>query len=411
MERSVFTFVFTVVIAIALLLSISSSVHAQSGEIPTVAVLDLDMQAGIPEAYQNAFTDMLREELFHTGSFRVIERQKMENILIEQGFQLADCSSDECAVQVGRLLGVEQMVAGSISRLGELYTVSLRLIDVETGELLNMQSSRCQCPIEEVATTSLADAARAIAGGTVASERTSSRGTSGRGGSDSLPGMTFVQIPGGEFMMGSPPSEQSRDDEGPQHRVTIQPFEMMTTEVTQAQWEAVMGNNPSNFKSDVRPVEQVSWNDVQEFIRKLNELDPGNGYRLPSEAEWEYACRAGTMTRFYSGDNDSDIGSAGWFIDNSSSITHPVGEKNANGWGLYDMNGNVWELCEDLYHISYDGAPADGSAWVSPSGLERVVRSGGWHNSAWLCRSANRGKRSPIYRDSDLGFRLVNEIK
>ena len=187
-----------------------------------------------------------------------------------------------------------------------------------------------------------------------------------------LEGMEFVLIPGGSFMMGSPSSEEGRRaDEEPKHRVNIQPFYMMTTEVTQAMWKEVMEDNPSRFKSDSLPVEMVSWNDCQNFIKKLNQLDPGKNYRLPSEAEWEYACRAGTTTKYYSGNNESDLARVGWYgynEGNSNNRTHPVGQKEANSWGLYDMHGNVYEWCEDRYHDSYKGAPTNGSAWLSPSG-------------------------------------------
>ena len=222
-----------------------------------------------------------------------------------------------------------------------------------------------------------------------------------------LPGMEFVRIPTGSFMMGSPPSEKRYRDEVLQHRVTLKSFYMQTTEVTQRQWREVMGSNPSNFMGDNLPVEQVSWNDCQEFIRKLNQRDPGKGYRLPTEAEWEYACRAGTTTRYYSGSSDSDLGGVGWYEGNSGSKTHPVGQKQPNGWGLYDMHGNVWEWCEDKWHDNYNGGPADGSAWVSGSDNSRVYRGGSWYNNGRRCRSAGRSWFLPADHYDHLGFRLV----
>jgi len=233
-----------------------------------------------------------------------------------------------------------------------------------------------------------------------------------------LPGgviMEFVKIPAGEFMMGSPGGlfkvEKGRySDEGPVHRVTIpQPFWMGKYEVTQAQWQAVMGNNPSYFEGDHNSVEQVSWNDCQEFLKKVNARIANANLRLPSEAEWEYACRAGSTTRFCFGDSDSQLGDYAWYTSNSGKQTHPVGQKRPNAWGLYDMHGNVWEWCEDWYHDSYNGAPSDGSAWVSPAGTFRVLRGGSWLDVDYYCRSASRGRNLPDIRFNldGLGFRVV----
>lgn len=235
------------------------------------------------------------------------------------------------------------------------------------------------------------------------SSNTSSTSSSFQSPSSPLPGASFVKIPPGSFQMGS----NEYGDEKPIHTVNIKTFYMMTTEVTQAQWQAVMGNNPSYFKGDNLPVECVSWNDVQEFLRKLNQKDPGKNYRLPSEAEWEYACRAGTTTKFYSGNNDSDLDGIAWYSGNSHDKTHPAGQKCPNVWGLYDISGNVWEWCQDWYHDSYKGAPTDGSAWESPRGSYRVLRGGSWYNFPNFCRSASRSYNSPDRRSYGMGFRLV----
>ncbi|MDP8288063.1 MAG: formylglycine-generating enzyme family protein [Candidatus Electryonea clarkiae] len=209
-------------------------------------------------------------------------------------------------------------------------------------------------------------------------------------------------------MMGSPSDESGRDgDEGPQHQVTISSFQMMTTEVTQAQWEAVMGSNPAKFKGSNLPVEQVSWNDVQDFLKKLNQSDPGKGYRLPTEAEWEYACRAGTTTRYYSGKSESDLASVGWYNGNSGKKTHPVGQKKENAWGLYDMHGNVNEWCKEWYDGDYyDSSPTTDPQGAS-SGPYRVLRGGSWGSYARGCRSALRNGTIPDNRDYVNGFRVV----
>ncbi|MDP8205289.1 MAG: formylglycine-generating enzyme family protein [Candidatus Electryonea clarkiae] len=219
--------------------------------------------------------------------------------------------------------------------------------------------------------------------------------------------MKFVEIPSGSFLMGSPSNESGHGSaEGPQHRVQISSFKMMTTEVTQAPWEAVMGSNPSNFKGTNLPVEKVSWNDVQEFIKKLNRMDPGKEYRLPTEAEWEYACRAGTKTKYYSGSSDSDLGRVAWYNENSSK-THPVGQKEPNRWGLYDMHGNVWEWCEDWYDSNYYSSSPSSNPKGPGSGTFRVLRGGSWYFNPGRCPSADRSGAAPDFRNHDNGFRVV----
>lgn len=217
--------------------------------------------------------------------------------------------------------------------------------------------------------------------------------------------LEFVRIQPGTFMMG---------EEEETHKVVISnAFDMGRYPVTQAQWEAVMGENPSHFNGNPNhPVERVSWNDCQKFIQKLNETkqDSGKAFRLPTEAEWEYACRAGTAARFYWGDDpdEKDIWNYAWFSDNSFGRTHDVGKRLPNLWGLYDMNGNIWEWCEDDWHENYDGTPSGGSTWVdSPRGPHRVLRGGSLSYDAGDCRSATRAGSGPGGRDYGLGFRIV----
>jgi formylglycine-generating enzyme required for sulfatase activity len=220
-------------------------------------------------------------------------------------------------------------------------------------------------------------------------------------------GMEFTLIPAGEFNMGS----EESDDEKPVHKVKIKnPFYLGSYPVTQREWKAVVADNPSYFKGDDLPVEHVSWDDVQEFIKNLNEKEGTENYRLPSEAEWEYAARAGTTTRYSFSDSESKLGDYAWYDDNSGDKTHPVGQKKPNSWGLYDVHGNVWEWVQDLWHDSYDGAPTDGSAWESGDGADRVVRGGSWFDYAGRCRSASRDPRVPGFRYYGLGFRILREL-
>jgi formylglycine-generating enzyme required for sulfatase activity len=235
-----------------------------------------------------------------------------------------------------------------------------------------------------------------------------------------LPGdvpLDMVWIPVGSFQMGRTPGEQdSFDSEDPRHTVTYATgFWMGKYELTQAQWVAVMGSNPSYFKPPTysddpgRPVEQVSWNNVQAFIATINTVT-GRTFRLPTEAEWEYACRADTATRFYWGDDStySQIGAYAWYSGNSSSTTHAVGGKTPNAWGLCDMTGNVWEWCEDDWHDNYMGAPANGTAWVdSPRGSSRLVRGGSYVFDGGYCRSSRRFTGGPSGAGNSIGFRLA----
>ena len=223
--------------------------------------------------------------------------------------------------------------------------------------------------------------------------------------------LEMVSLPAGQFLMGSPDSDpDARDNEKPPHQVQVNGFAIGKYPVTQAQYEAVMGTNPSRFQNNPQnPVEKVSWNDAQAFCRKLSQIT-GKTYRLPTEAEWEYACRAGTTTRFYFGDDANQLGDYAWYYGNSQGTTHPVGQKKPNAWGLYDMSGNVWEWCEDDWYDNYIGAPTDGSAWITNNNDNdydyRIPRGGSWYNIPNLCRSAFRNYN---YRRLffNVGFRVV----
>ncbi|MGM0488128.1 MAG: formylglycine-generating enzyme family protein [Planctomycetota bacterium] len=231
-------------------------------------------------------------------------------------------------------------------------------------------------------------------------------------------GMALKLIPAGEFMMGSPEDEEDRnEDEGPQHRVRItQPFYLGETEVTQGQWEAVMESQPWDGEryaeegSDYA-ASWISWEDAVAFCERLSEKE-GRTYRLPTEAEWEYACRAGTDTAYSFGDDPSELGEYAWFVDNAMNVgeqyAHEVGRKRANYFGLYDMHGNVWEWCADWYDSDYYGDSPTEDPSGPTSGSDRVYRGGGWAFAAWRCRSSYRFGLFPASRSSlYLGFRVA----
>jgi len=237
--------------------------------------------------------------------------------------------------------------------------------------------------------------------------------------------LTLMLIPAGEFTMGAPESEpDSENIERPQHRVQLSSFLMGRYPVTQAQWRVVAGydridqeldTDPSTFKGDNRPVEKVSWEDTQEFCKRLSAA-MGKAYRLPSEAQWDYVCRAGTETPFHFGETITPelANYDGSYIygdgskGESRQETTGVGSFPASGWGLHDMHGNVWEWCEDDYHDSYNGAPEDGSAWIDSDLAEtnRLLRGGSWGSNPQNCRSAYRYSIPRGYRSNAFGFRV-----
>jgi formylglycine-generating enzyme required for sulfatase activity len=226
---------------------------------------------------------------------------------------------------------------------------------------------------------------------------------------NSTAGMEFSPVPAGCFQMGDN-SDNSEDDEKPVHEVCLDAFAIGTFEVTQLQWKKVMGNNPSQFKDcgDNCPVESVSWIDVQTFISKLNKQS-GSAYRLPTEAEWEYAARSGGKQETFSGGNDPN--KVSWNEGNSGQTTHPVGKKAPNGLGIYDMSGNVWEWTADWYAEDFYGKSPKQNPAGPASGKFRVNRGGSWYIEADNVRTTIRSSSEPTRFTSNIGFRLAAPIK
>jgi len=235
-------------------------------------------------------------------------------------------------------------------------------------------------------------------------------------------GIEFVRIPAGSFLMGSQATDAGHtDDEIPQHEMVIEtPFYISRFEITQKQWLAVMEPeadieddeaNPSAFKGEDLPVETISWEDAQAFIAKLNDLEDTDVYRLPTEAEWEYACRAGTQTNFFFGDDPTMLKDYAWFDSNSEERTHPVGVKKPNPWNLHDMLGNVYEWCQDWYDEEYYRKDPKNPPEEPYSRPERVARGGYFFSRPRFCRCANRYHFPLDYAYHTIGLRLVKTIK
>ena len=445
-----------VLLFMILTVSGASAAQKNKSEIKTmanyIAVFDFEVTTG-DKGISRPLTESVRRELVMSGKYEVIDRGNMNKILGEQKFQMSGCVVQECIVDAGQLLGVGKIVSGSVGIVGKTYYLTLQLIDVKTGKVEISAEDECRCEIDELLGSTrrlakkllsekveppvarapeLAVAARpsepeqkithsigmtkveppaarapkpAVAARPSESEQKITNSID----------MIFVYIRPGTFRMGSPSDEPGRNNNETQHQVTItKPFYMQTTEVTQGQWRAIMGNNPSYFSNciDGCPVENVSWNDTQEFIRRLNQKEGGSIYRLPTEAEWEYAARAGTSTPFNTGnclstDQANYNGNYPLFGCSKGLYrekTIRVGSFSPNAWGLYDMSGNVWEWCQDWKGDYPSGSVTDPAGPLS--GSSRVNRGGGWGGNAKNCRSASRGGSAPGGRGSGIGFRL-----
>jgi formylglycine-generating enzyme required for sulfatase activity len=230
-------------------------------------------------------------------------------------------------------------------------------------------------------------------------------------------GISFVKIEPGCFQMGLDQDikdiQASSKSEKPSHKVCIdKPYYLGETEVTQKQWQEIMDKNPSKFKGQYRPVEKVSWNDAQEFIKRLNAKEGASNYRLPSEAEWEYAARAGSTTLYPSGNSSSFLNDYAWFGNKGyGGDTHEIGQKKANDWGLYDMCGNVWEWVNDWYDPDYySNSPANNPTGPD-SGQYRVYRGGSWVDDAIKLRASVRFSGLPTTRSRDIGIRLLRQVE
>ena len=447
------------------LILICASVHAQENEYG-LAVLDLQPN-GVSETESRVLSDVLRSSILKViqeqrskvkGSYTLIERSQMDKILEEFEVQNTGCTDVSCAIEFGEMLNAERIIIGTVGLVGSTYIVVARIVDVETSTTLVSVDRTVPSPVDNViklmsavghelltgerisvplAQTHAAPSQLPVSGQSVPASRVPVKSPTApdiSGGSDIF-GILMVPLPAGSFQMGDIQGSGS-GDEKPVHTVTLSGFMMSATEVSVGQFRAFVEDtgyrteaergdgasiftgeewtkkrdanwkNPYMSQDDDHPVVCVSWNDANAFCQWLSEKT-GEEFRLPTEAEWEYACRAGTETKYYTGNSEGDLGRAGWYSSNSGSITHTVGQKESNPWGLYDMHGNAWEWCNDWFGESYYSSSPSSNPTGPSSGSRRVDRGGGWGNSAGNCRSANRSGSYPTYTNGSLGFRVV----
>lgn len=340
-----------------------------------------------------------------SGEFAAVERTAdfLAALSRESDYQTSGEVRDSQIARLGQKFGVKFVVVADANEAFDEMFVASRLINVESG--LVERAYDANGPAETM--QQLIDIAEKVTAGLIGNGSRNSYNignvSSSRGGATetfTVNGVSFemVRVDGGTFMMGSYTGDS---DEQPVHSETVATFYIGKTEVTQALWGAVMGSNPSHFRGANLPVEQVSWNDCMEFCERLSRIT-GKNFRLPTEAEWEYAAIGGNKSRGYTYSGSNNLQSVGWYDGNSGDCTHPVGCKLDNELGLYDMSGNVWEWTSDLYSSNYDSYRNGGS-----SGSYRVLRGGSYNNNATNCRSAYRSYNSPTSRYDSLGFRLA----
>lgn len=393
-----------------------------------VAVMDLKPNFGVKNSVAETFSDQLRDEIRETGNYEVPSRRSLQKLAKKGGITDRLTSEDnQCLIAFGRATATRYVIVGSISKSKPgsplSFTVDVRLLDTAgSGAGVVSRVSKKFDTEEELEKGAKPVAVRIMAktGPTEVTStllpRIAKQDFKSETNTNTF-GMKFVSIPAGTFMMGSPVDEPGRADDEGLHRVTIsKPFYIQTTEVTQAQWKNVMGDEPSNFRDcGDCPVELVSWEEAQKFIQRLNQVEGTEKYRLPTEAEWEYASRAGTATPFHTG---YCISTDQANYDGNKPISCCPSGKNRqkpakagglppNPWGVYDMNGNVWEWCQDWKgayptgHVTDPKGPSSGNA--------RVLRGGSWLDDAKNLRSARRFSYPPNYHDYDIGLRVVKD--
>ncbi len=358
----------------------------------------------------------IEEAVDNTPGYNKYDRAMFDAIIAEHNFQLSGAVEDEDMKQAGKMAGVQYVIVPECAIEEGYFILNVRILDVESGKSSTVQETP-QNTVPEIksACTKMSKRLLSSSGG---NSQTSTRSEGGNAAPQkqaenvitiTVGNVNFdmVKVEAGSFVMGCT-SEQGSDcwgSESPYHRVTItQDYYIGKFEVTQELYEAVMGVNPSNWKAFDRPVENVSWNDAQDFCAELSRIT-GRRFSLPTEAEWEYAARGGKKSTNAKYSGGSSVAAVAWYDGNSGSQTHPVGRLRPNELGVYDMSGNVCEWCQDWYG-DY-GSASQTDPMGSNSGYDRVLRGGCWGGNARICRVANRSFSSPGFRGSNSGFRVV----
>jgi len=406
----------------------------------TAAVMDLEAKEGVSAGVAASLSDYLRVQLINTQKFDIVTRENMEEVLKEQKFQLSGCTSRECVVQVGQLLGVRRMFAGVITKIGATYVVTLKIIDVESGKIGKAETEECAKCEEDALLVSMRNIANKITGLPVKEGVNIQPAQSVQAGKNEIiwekDGSAMVLIPAGEFLMGSPEGE-GEADEHPQHKVYLDAYYIDKYEVTNEQYAKFLNEwGKDTDENGQKMIYEHDWGvkKISGWFESPQKWQPAKGYekypvnnvnwyganqyakwagkRLPTEAEWEKACRASSTTTYYYGNDESELGEYAWYIENSGAKTHPVGTMKPNQWGIYDMYGNVWEWCSDWYYENYYSDSPPKNPQGPFSGNVCVVRGGSWLSGTVSCWSAGRDRLVPdgkwYYR---YGFRCAASPK
>ena len=391
---------------------------AQAQQHQRGAVLDFEYGENISEEAVGAISYIFSSN-FYPSDYQMLPPIATKRLIKDAGYDNTTNLNRDQKRAIGRALGVSIIVDGDVTLFMDEYNADIRVINVETGATVvtsnvsferakyrdNMKSLAINLAnkVNQKSAMSNSAATNGNSVGTNSQVQPAPSVAQNNNRTFTANGVQFTMIfvEGGTFQMGN---NDGDEDEHPMHNVTLSDYYIGQTEVTQKLWTAVMGSNPSYFKGDDLPVEKVSWNDCQTFINKLNQLT-GEIFRLPTEAEWEFAAKGGNKSKGYTYSGHNMIEIVAWFISNSGSQTHPVGTKAPNELGIYDMSGNVWEWCYDWYG-SYSGSAQTNPAGPS-SGSVRVHRGGAWSNDTPSCHTAYRYYSPPIGAYSFLGFRLA----
>ena len=368
---------------------------------------------GVSSFQSNMVRGGMEQAVANAIGYEGYDRSAFDMIMKEQNFQRSGAVNDQQIRKLGQMAGVQYVLVSEASTDGSGFFILAKLLDVETGKYGNVVNDFCNAEGQAIFKTSNALGARLFGASYGGGSTTTARNQSFTETVSTLTirvgnvSFEMVKVEAGTFTMGCT-SEQGGDcgsDESPYHRVTISSdYYIGKYEVTQELWQAVMGNNPSNFKGFDRPVEMVSWNDCVEFCNELSRMT-GRRFRLPTEAEWEYAARGGRKSTNAKYSGSSSVANVAWYTDNSGGQTHPVGKLRPNELGIHDMSGNVWEWCSDWYGSYGSGSQTD--PYGASSGQDRVLRGGSWRSLARGCRVSNRDDYGPGSRTGNFGFRVV----